>query len=246
MEKPKSLEGEIQDKQPDSIPPQSLDMSDDVEAPSFGTAVVANPEWVGFASRQNFTGTIIGARKKGFMKVLWSDGTMEKCKFGVNGNYDFQVSKDQAVDCSHLHIGSLVARGRDWRWKDQDGGEGSVGVVLKVDGPVVHVIWPHGGQGNYRYGYNKKFDLALCKTRRNTTEETNFAWYIEEEEGQWRPFPTEVNESIENMHKTNHAGTFLVKMDEKSLRVSIQHLQARDPNTQLTYNIERRESSIEE
>jgi hypothetical protein len=29
--------------------------------------------------------------------------------------------------------------GKDWRWKDQDGGEGNVGVVTKIDGPVVHV-----------------------------------------------------------------------------------------------------------
>ncbi|XP_060572601.1 uncharacterized protein LOC132730645 [Ruditapes philippinarum] len=232
------------DGQPDSVPPESIDMSDDVKSPSFGSAVVSNPEWIGHATRQNFTGTVVGPRRKGLLKVLWSDGSIERCKFGINGQYDVLMSKDQSIDSSELKIGSIVVRGKDWRWKDQDGGEGNVGVVTKIDGPVVHVIWSHGGLGNYRYGYNKKFDLTLCTSRSGM----HFAWYISEAEDgeQWKRLPKTVNDSIEEMYKSKHTGTFLVKMDTQSLRISIQNLQARDTNTQTAYNLERREISNEE
>lgn len=45
------------------------------------------------------------------MKILWSDGTTDRCKFGVNGQYDILVSEDQSVDNSKIHIGSIVERG---------------------------------------------------------------------------------------------------------------------------------------
>ncbi|XP_060572591.1 uncharacterized protein LOC132730638 [Ruditapes philippinarum] len=232
------------DGQLDSVPPESIDLSDDVKSSPFGSAVVSNPKWICHATRQNFTGTVVGPRRKGLLKVLWSDGSIVKCKFGINGQYDILMSEDQSIDCSKLKIGSIVVRGKDWRWKDQDGGEGNVGVVTKIDGPVVHVIWSHGGPGNYRYGFNKKFDLTLCKYRSGM----HFAWHITDAEDgeQWKRLPKNVNDSIEEMYKTKHTGTFCVLMDTQSLRISIQNLQARNTNTQTAYNLERREMSNEE
>jgi hypothetical protein len=53
------------DGQLDSVPPESIDLSDDVKSPPFGSAVVSNREWIGHATRQNFTGTVVGPRRKG-------------------------------------------------------------------------------------------------------------------------------------------------------------------------------------
>jgi hypothetical protein len=46
----------------------------------------------------------------------------------------------------------------------------------------------------------------------------HFAWYITDaEEGeQWKRLPKNVNDSIEEMYKSKHTGTFLVKMDTQS------------------------------
>ena len=58
--------------------------------------------------------------------------------------------------------GDSVIRGPDWKWKDQDGGEGGIGVVTqkkKTEG-WVEVKWQQNGQTNsYRMGHDGKFDL---------------------------------------------------------------------------------------
>eukprot|EP00928_Gymnodinium_smaydae_P055491 TRINITY_DN39012_c0_g1_i1.p1 TRINITY_DN39012_c0_g1~~TRINITY_DN39012_c0_g1_i1.p1 ORF type:complete len:419 (+),score=20.76 TRINITY_DN39012_c0_g1_i1:151-1407(+) len=59
--------------------------------------------------------------------------------------------------------GLLVQRGPDWRWADQDGGLGSVGVVI---GPErqgwVTVRWPSGVENGYRVGDGGMYDLRLA------------------------------------------------------------------------------------
>jgi Mib_herc2 len=59
--------------------------------------------------------------------------------------------------------GLRVVRGRDWRFDDQDKGEGYVGTVLKLDekkGWVI-VLWDHGKGYNYRAGLDGKHDLRI-------------------------------------------------------------------------------------
>lgn len=45
------------------------------------------------------------------MKVLWSDGTMENCKYGIRGQYDVKVLDDQSIDSREIRVGSIVTRG---------------------------------------------------------------------------------------------------------------------------------------
>lgn len=70
-----------------------------------------------------------------------------------------------------MEVGLRVVRGPDWRWGDQDGGEGSVGTVVAVgrqgtklctpDKTVV-VYWDvNGYETNYRVGYDSSYDLRL-------------------------------------------------------------------------------------
>jgi hypothetical protein len=47
----------------------------------------------------------------GLLKILWSDGKIEDCKYGVKGQADIVVTPDQSVDYSPLHVGSFVVRG---------------------------------------------------------------------------------------------------------------------------------------
>jgi len=68
-----------------------------------------------------------------------------------------------------ITVGLRVVRGDDWKWKDQDGGEGFVGTVVEIGGQgssknpdnTVVVVWDSGVRGNYRAGYEDKDDLRL-------------------------------------------------------------------------------------
>lgn len=77
-----------------------------------------------------------------------------------------------------VKIGFRVVRGPDWKWGQQDGGEGHVGTVVEVrtaDTPsspedggsslvtprAVLVQWDNGSRCNYRCGIDGKYDLLL-------------------------------------------------------------------------------------
>ena len=68
--------------------------------------------------------------------------------------------------------GIRVVRGPNWKWGDQDGGEGGVGTVVDVntlrnadDCPdlqrVVVVQWDHGTRCNYRSAVGGHYDLLM-------------------------------------------------------------------------------------
>lgn len=68
-----------------------------------------------------------------------------------------------------MEVGIRTVRGPDWKWGDQDEGEGHVGTVVEVgragslaspDKTVV-VQWDGGMRTNYRVGYEGSFDLRI-------------------------------------------------------------------------------------
>lgn len=68
-----------------------------------------------------------------------------------------------------MEVGMRVVRGIDWKWGNQDDGEGHVGTVVEVgrqgststpDKTVV-VQWDSGTRTNYRTGYQGAYDLLL-------------------------------------------------------------------------------------
>ncbi|XP_044007994.1 E3 ubiquitin-protein ligase HECTD1 isoform X1 [Aphidius gifuensis] len=62
----------------------------------------------------------------------------------------------------HLVSGARVARGLDWKWKDQDGippGEGSI--TGELHNGWIDVTWDHGGSNSYRMGAEGKYDLRI-------------------------------------------------------------------------------------
>jgi len=68
-----------------------------------------------------------------------------------------------------MELGLRVVRGPDWKWQNQDGGEGHVGTVVEIgkssksntpDKTVV-VQWDSGFRTNYRVGYQGFYDLRV-------------------------------------------------------------------------------------
>lgn len=79
-----------------------------------------------------------------------------------------------------LGLGVRVVRGPDWKWGDQDGGEGFTGTVVEICGPnggnnsaagggggvkppdnTVILQWDGGSRTNYRIGHQNAFDLRV-------------------------------------------------------------------------------------
>lgn len=62
-------------------------------------------------------------------------------------------------------VGLRVVRGPDWKWDNQDGGEGHLGTVvgLSPTAPkrVVVIQWDHGLKANYRMGAETAYDLRI-------------------------------------------------------------------------------------
>lgn len=69
-----------------------------------------------------------------------------------------------------MNVGIRVVRGKDWKWKDQDGGEGGLGTVVEVGSDdeqancppdCIMVQWDYGAKNSYRVGYEGAYDLRL-------------------------------------------------------------------------------------
>ncbi|XP_022251627.1 E3 ubiquitin-protein ligase MIB2-like [Limulus polyphemus] len=68
-----------------------------------------------------------------------------------------------------MEVGLRVVRGPDWKWGNQDDGEGHVGTVVEIGKPgsttspdkTVVVQWDSGSKTNYRVGYQGAFDLRV-------------------------------------------------------------------------------------
>ena len=61
-----------------------------------------------------------------------------------------------------VKVGLRVVRGPDWRWGDQDGGEGCLGTVIEVEGErAVTVVWDVGYRSSYRCGAEGKYELLV-------------------------------------------------------------------------------------
>ena len=67
-----------------------------------------------------------------------------------------------------LEVGLRVVRGPDWKWGDQDGGEGCLGTITKIgcsasaEGAQPQVLWDYGYRSTvYRCGKDGKYDLVV-------------------------------------------------------------------------------------
>ena len=68
-----------------------------------------------------------------------------------------------------MEVGLRAVRGPDWKWGNQDDGEGHVGTVVEIGKPgsttspdkTVVVQWDSGSRTNYRVGYQGAYDLRI-------------------------------------------------------------------------------------
>ncbi|XP_061168835.1 uncharacterized protein LOC133178089 [Saccostrea echinata] len=136
--------------------------------PGIGTRVKRGPHWTWKNQDSHGPGTVIGhSERVGWVNVEWDSGVTLSYQYGFDGfieKYDITPCKEPRIlENEMIAVGCLVTRGPDWKWGDQDGGEGNVGTVYRVrKEAVILVKWPNGNRSNYRYGYDNKYDVTVC------------------------------------------------------------------------------------
>jgi len=83
--------------------------------------------------------------------------------------YYYELGASPQSKQNLMELGLRVVRGPNWKWQNQDGGEGHVGTVVEIgkssksntpDKTVV-VQWDSGFRTNYRVGYQGFYDLRV-------------------------------------------------------------------------------------
>jgi hypothetical protein len=86
--------------------------------------------------------------------------------------FSIREASDPMIGCIYLSPGTLVARGLDWQWGNQDGGAGNIGTVIQdlshedSDGWVI-VKWAANSMSNWYRITGGYCDLRLLHTRNN-------------------------------------------------------------------------------
>nr|CCA19532.1 HECT E3 ubiquitin ligase putative [Albugo laibachii Nc14] len=116
------------------------------------------------AAKEGISGNEITTWPYGFERGVLSDNYAEIWS-GTITQYRLNNST-QYEQNAELEVGSRVIRGPDWKWRDQDGGEGSIGIVegispwSGVDGEGISVRWPSDAVYTYRWGSDGHYDLT--------------------------------------------------------------------------------------
>ncbi|XP_034324654.2 uncharacterized protein [Magallana gigas] len=136
--------------------------------PPLGSRVKRGRDWIWNDQDGYGPGTvIIHCTDVGWLGVEWDTGLMYNYRYGTTFSeenvYDVQVCNEPRIlGNKSISSGCEVKRGPDWEWGDQDGGGGSIGCVVVVLVNVVMVRWQSGIKGQYRFGWDGKFDLKIC------------------------------------------------------------------------------------
>ena len=96
----------------------------------------------------------------GLLDVITSPSKIETSTTKNEGPPSKRMKMEYPID-----VGDIVKRGPDWKWGNDDGGRGGLGIVMdttKYKGWVT-VMWDTSGkQSQYRWGRDNCFDLELC------------------------------------------------------------------------------------
>lgn len=90
-----------------------------------------------------------------------------------------------------MEVGLRVVRGPDWKWGNQESGEGHVGTVVEIGKPgsstspdkSVVVQWDSGYRNNYRVGYEEAYDLRVLDNAPIGVKHQNIICFACEKQG---------------------------------------------------------------
>ena len=128
-------------------------------------------KWADQDGGEGTVGTVVEVKMSGWACVRWeSTGKTNQYRYNdifqdvmpVTNEDPIPPFAEQIKKPSSWTLGKRVKRGRDWKWGDQDGGEGTLGTVTDVCDPTwVEVRWDDGPTCQYRWGNEGKYDLEV-------------------------------------------------------------------------------------
>lgn len=137
----------------------------DPDLPPLGTRVRRGPGWH-YPDYQDDhgAGTVCSHGRSGMVWVEW-DNTHRNC-------YNYKGTIREVVPVTERRVlkrgemvapGCYVKRGDNWTNGNEDGGEGTMGVVTRVhqDGTVI-VRWPNKKFKEYKFGSDGLFEVQVC------------------------------------------------------------------------------------
>ncbi|XP_056021571.1 uncharacterized protein LOC125652126 isoform X2 [Ostrea edulis] len=158
----------------DEITDEGFDEMDDLHKerfshlPFLGTRVIRGPDWR-YNNQDNYgPGTVVGHFRNGCLMVEWDTGSVFDYRYGSSifekDKYDVIVCDEpRMLENELIAVGCLVKRGPDWKWGNQDGGDGTIGSVYRVKDDIIACVrWSNGQTYDYRFGYHGKFDIQVC------------------------------------------------------------------------------------
>ena len=131
-------------------------------------------------------GRVTQVKSNGWVKVKWINNRSEnKYRWGYENKFDLKiideitVTDDGDIPSYEEQMkknvewlrGKTVVRGRDWKWSDQDGGDGNTGIVNDIDDDGwVEVKWENGKVGQYRWGNGNCYDLKVVPKKESVSD----------------------------------------------------------------------------
>ncbi|XP_022334282.2 uncharacterized protein LOC111131169 isoform X1 [Crassostrea virginica] len=145
-----------------------IDNERDPTMPPVGSRVKRGRDWRWGEQDSFCAGTVVNHSPPGWLAVKWDSGSRFNYRYGSSPDfeekYDLEVCDEpRTLKEEIIAVGSLVKRGTDWKWANQDGGPGNIGSVFKVQrNGYVNVRWQNGNENIYRFGRSGKYDLEIC------------------------------------------------------------------------------------
>ncbi|XP_071147139.1 E3 ubiquitin-protein ligase MIB2-like [Mytilus edulis] len=112
--------------------------------------------------------------------TIYRQPEVKASPFGVDEDSLDNSDDDDCMSSEEEHVpkvntsmviapGLRVVRGRDWKWTDQDGGEGHLGTIQEISGmrktscpdKCAAVLWDNGYRNTYRIGFENSYDLRI-------------------------------------------------------------------------------------
>ncbi|VDI65557.1 Hypothetical predicted protein [Mytilus galloprovincialis] len=135
-----------------------------------GDRVRRGPDWAYDDQDLGLPGTVIGQDFNDWIWVEWDHGNRLTYLYDEQKDrYQIRiVNEERILDNEMIAVGCRVVRGQDWKYEDFDGGEGSLGTVLRVrvEGKVV-VRWDGTNKGIFKIGHDGLFEVRLCDNLTN-------------------------------------------------------------------------------
>ncbi|XP_046572311.1 uncharacterized protein LOC124280418 [Haliotis rubra] len=245
------------------------DIHEDIKMfPPLGSRVMRGPEWMWKNQDTEGPGTIINHnRLDKWLWVKWDNGEQNVYRYGEDNNYDVILvdGLPRIPDSDDIQIGVRVTRGPHWYTDDEDGGEGSTGVVIRKRGKTeVKVRWDNGNIRRYKHGMDGVFELHICDPYQFGPEPSVpehlrepdppkpptigtlrrmsnalVVWQWQDGAGQWRLYPDSLQTKISQAFDKRKGGSCLVSKDGLNYRISFTNMSEKSVEGDLRHNVQR-------